>query len=135
MPSSNTQTEAFEVNFDGIVGPTHNYAGLSFGNVASTEHGGRVSSPRQAALQGLEKAWALHEMGLKQGVIPPQERPHIPTLRTLGFCGTDSEILRQCAQRAPQLLAAVSSASSMWVANACTAVSYTHLTLPTICSV
>ena len=135
MPPSNTQAEAFEVNFDGIVGPTHNYAGLSFGNVASTEHGGRVSSPRQAALQGLEKAWALHEMGLKQGVIPPQERPHIPTLRTLGFCGTDSEILRQCAQRAPQLLAAVSSASSMWVANACTVSPYadtadgkTHLT-------
>ncbi|MEQ3641325.1 MAG: N-succinylarginine dihydrolase, partial [Alteromonas sp.] len=22
----------FEVNFDGLVGPTHNYAGLSFGN-------------------------------------------------------------------------------------------------------
>ena len=135
MPPSSTQAKAFEVNFDGIVGPTHNYAGLSFGNVASTEHGGRVSSPKQAALQGLEKAWALHEMGLKQGVIPPQERPHIPTLRTLGFCGSDSEILRQTARRAPQLLAAVSSASSMWVANACTVSPYadtldskTHIT-------
>ena len=135
MSPSNPQAEAFEVNFDGIVGPTHNYAGLSFGNVASTEHGGRVSSPKQAALQGLEKAWTLHEMGLKQGVIPPQERPHIPTLRTLGFSGSDSEILRQSARRAPQLLAAVSSASSMWVANACTVSPYadtvdgkTHIT-------
>ena len=125
MSPSNTQAKAFEVNFDGIVGPTHNYAGLSFGNVASTAHGGRVSSPKQAALQGLEKAWALHEMGLKQGVIPPQERPHIPTLRTLGFCGSDSEILNQSARCAPQLLAAVSSASSMWVANACTVSPYT----------
>ena len=26
---------AYEVNFDGLVGPTHNYAGLSYGNVAS----------------------------------------------------------------------------------------------------
>ena len=129
MPPSSTQAKAFEVNFDGIVGPTHNYAGLSFGNVASTEHGGRVSSPKQAAMQGLEKAWALHEMGLKQGVIPPQERPHIPTLRTLGFCGSDSEILNQSARCAPQLLAAVSSASSMWVANACTVSPYTDTCL------
>ncbi len=27
--------QAFEANFDGLVGPTHNYAELSFGNVAS----------------------------------------------------------------------------------------------------
>ncbi|MBW8898636.1 MAG: N-succinylarginine dihydrolase, partial [Massilia sp.] len=26
---------AREFNFDGLVGPSHNYAGLSFGNVAS----------------------------------------------------------------------------------------------------
>jgi len=41
---------AHEVNFDGIVGPTHNYAGLSFGNIASQKHGGTVSSPKRAAL-------------------------------------------------------------------------------------
>ena len=112
--------KAWEVNFDGIVGPTHNYAGLSFGNVASSSHGGQSSSPRQAALQGLEKAWALNQMGLKQGIIPPQERPHIPTLRNLGFSGSETEVLGQVAKESPQLLAATSSASCMWVANAAT---------------
>lgn len=112
--------KAWEVNFDGIVGPTHNYAGLSFGNVASSSHGGQSSSPRQAALQGLEKAWALTQMDLKQGIIPPQERPHIPTLRNLGFSGSETEVLRQVAKESPQLLAATSSASCMWVANAAT---------------
>ena len=29
---------AWEVNFDGLVGLTHHYAGLSFGNEASTRH-------------------------------------------------------------------------------------------------
>jgi len=112
--------KAWEVNFDGIVGPTHNYAGLSFGNVASSSHGGQSSSPRQAALQGLEKAWALTQMDLKQGIIPPQERPHIPTLRNLGFSGSETEVLEQVAKESPQLLAATSSASCMWVANAAT---------------
>ncbi len=112
--------KAWEVNFDGIVGPSHNYAGLSFGNVASSSHGGQASSPRQAALQGLEKAWALTQMGMRQGIIPPQERPHIPTLRKLGFSGSDTEVLRQVAKESPQLLAATSSASCMWVANAAT---------------
>ncbi len=45
----------FEVNFDGIVGPTHNYSALSYGNVASMQHGKQTSNPRAAALQGLEK--------------------------------------------------------------------------------
>lgn len=115
-----SKIKAWEVNFDGIVGPSHNYAGLSFGNVASSSHGGQISSPRQAALQGLEKAWALTQMGLKQGIIPPQERPHIPTLRKLGFSGSEAEVLRQVAKESPQLLAATSSASCMWVANAAT---------------
>jgi succinylarginine dihydrolase len=46
---------AHEVNFDGIVGPTHNYAGLSYGNVASMKHKLSASNPRRAALEGLEK--------------------------------------------------------------------------------
>ena len=74
---------SYEVNFDGLVGPTHNYAGLSFGNVASADHGGLNSSPKQAALQGLDKMMALRQMGLKQAVLPPHERPHMATLRQL----------------------------------------------------
>jgi succinylarginine dihydrolase len=111
---------AKEVNFDGLVGPTHNFSGLSFGNVASHVHGGQKSSPRQAALQGLEKMKAVRRMGLPQAVLPPQERPHIPTLRRLGFHGDDAQILQAVGACAPHLLSAASSASCMWVANAAT---------------
>lgn len=112
--------KAFEVNFDGLVGPTHNFAGLSFGNVASHAHGGKSSSPREAALQGLEKMKAVRRMGLPQAVLPPQERPHLPTLRKLGFNGDDATVLASAAKKAPNLLAAACSASCMWVANAAT---------------
>ncbi len=113
-------TKTIEANFDGLVGQTHNYAGLSFGNRASTQHRGGVSRPKAAALQGLRKMKALTDMGLKQGVLLPHERPHIPTLRALGFDGTDAEVVQQTAKRAPLLLAQCYSASPMWVANAAT---------------
>lgn len=111
---------ATEVNFDGLVGPTHNYAGLSRGNVASLRHGGGVSHPRAAALQGLAKMKALADLGLPQAVLPPHERPALAPLRALGFGGTDAAVLAAAARHAPTLLAACSSASAMWVANAAT---------------
>lgn len=111
---------ASEANFDGLVGPTHNYAGLAHGNVASAKNAALPSNPREAALQGLAKMRALAAMGLAQGVLPPQERPHIPTLKALGFTGKDADVLAKAAREAPGLLAAVSSASSMWTANAAT---------------
>ncbi|MCA2018796.1 N-succinylarginine dihydrolase [Vibrio tritonius] len=111
---------AYEVNFDGLVGPTHNYAGLSYGNVASTNNKNVVANPKLAALQGLEKMKALADMGFKQGILPPQERPCIATLRQLGFGGTDQQVIEQASKQAPRLLANASSASSMWVANAAT---------------
>lgn len=113
----NTATEA---NFDGLVGPTHNYSGLSFGNVASLNNSARPSNPKAAAKQGLVKMKALADLGFVQGVLAPHERPHIPTLRRLGFSGSDANILEQAAKQAPKLLAAVSSASCMWTANAAT---------------
>ena len=109
-----------EANFDGLVGPTHNYAGLSIGNEASIRHGGKVANPREAALQGLEKMTALWELGFVQGVLPPQERPDIATLRRLGFHGSDARVLSDAARYAPAVLAACCSASSMWTANAAT---------------
>lgn len=112
--------KAFEANFDGLVGPTHNYAGLSFGNVASEQHKAAVSNPRLAAKQGLKKMKALHDMGLVQGVLAPQERPDIATLRQLGFGGSDADVLASAAKQAPRVLAACCSASSMWTANAAT---------------
>ncbi|GHM26574.1 hypothetical protein ECZU45_03610 [Escherichia coli] len=54
---------AWEVNFDGLVGLTHHYAGLSFGNEASTRHRFQVSNPRLAAKQGLLKMKALADAG------------------------------------------------------------------------
>ena len=112
--------KASEVNFDGLVGPTHNYAGLSHGNVASMSHGGAPSKPREAALQGLAKMKFLADLGVPQAVLPPHERPAIESLRALGFGGTDAQVLAAAAKAAPKLLVACSSASNMWVANAAT---------------
>nr|WP_297458978.1 N-succinylarginine dihydrolase [uncultured Halomonas sp.] len=109
-----------EVNFDGLVGPTHNYAGLAHGNVASMRHGGLDSNPREGALQGLAKMKALKDAGYAQGVLPPQQRPDLGALRDLGFSGSNAEVLERAAREAPQLLRAVCSASSMWTANAAT---------------
>ncbi|WP_028112288.1 N-succinylarginine dihydrolase [Ferrimonas kyonanensis] len=111
---------AFEANFDGLVGPTHNYAGLSFGNVASQSNAQAVSNPKAAALQGLEKMWSVKQLGLHQGVLAPQQRPDIHTLKTLGFSGSNGQILQQAYDTAPHLLMACYSASSMWTANAAT---------------
>ncbi|WP_448211242.1 N-succinylarginine dihydrolase [Colwellia sp. MEBiC06753] len=109
-----------EVNFDGLVGPTHNYAGLSEGNVASLNNAKDVSSPKQAAKQGLAKMKALHDMGMSQGILAPQERPDMYALRRLGFSGSDEQILAAAYKQAPALLSACCSASSMWTANAAT---------------
>ena len=100
-----------EVNIDGIVGSTHNYAGLSYGNIASEKHAFTTSNPKQAALQGLEKMKFLHDLGIPQIIMPPQPRPALHILKSLGYD----------INNAPdELLAQVYSASSMWVANAAT---------------
>ncbi|QGX38839.1 N-succinylarginine dihydrolase [Permianibacter aggregans] len=113
-------SKTVEINFDGLVGPTHNYAGLSWGNVASMGNKQAVANPREAVKQGLEKMYALHKLGIPQAFLPPLLRPHIETLRRLGYSGTDAQVLNKVAKRDPVLLACVNSASSMWTANACT---------------
>lgn len=102
--------ELVEINFDGIVGPSHNYAGLSLGNLAATRNQGKVSHPRAAALEGLAKMRANMAMGLAQGFFLPLPRPSAIWLDTLA---ADDET-------DPALLAAAWSASSMWTANAAT---------------
>jgi succinylarginine dihydrolase len=114
-----TTMPAAETNFDGIPGPTHNYAGLSIGNLASQAHANKPSNPKAAALQGLEKMKFLADLGVSQAVLPPDERPDIAALRRRGFAGTDAQIL-EAAARQPAVLAACSSASAMWAANAAT---------------
>ncbi|MET1756308.1 N-succinylarginine dihydrolase [Novosphingobium sp. RD2P27] len=100
-----------EINFDGIVGPSHNYAGLSVGNLASTRNFGRTSRPRDAALQGLAKMRLCLDLGLAQGWFMPQDRPN---QAWLGRMGTDMSLATA------ELRYAAMSASSMWAANAAT---------------
>jgi succinylarginine dihydrolase len=100
-----------EINFDGIVGPSHNYAGLSLGNLASSRHAGDPSYPRAAALQGLAKMRHNHALGLAQGLFVPLPRPNPVFLDALGLGDGQGD---------PRLRAAAWSASSMWTANAAT---------------
>lgn len=110
----------YELNMDGLVGPTHNYAGLAAGNVASINNALSISNPQAAALQGLEKMRLLFNMGLKQGILPPHQRPNLHLLDQLGFYGTPEQQIRKAFKTAPELLNACYSASSMWTANAAT---------------
>jgi succinylarginine dihydrolase len=113
-------TSAVEANADGLIGPTHSYAGLSPGNLASSLNKGEASNPRAAVLQGLDKMKRLADLGLPQFVLPPHERPDIPFLRSLGFTGSDARVLEQAWKDAPSFAAAACSASPMWAANAAT---------------
>ncbi|MEH6789378.1 N-succinylarginine dihydrolase [Parasphingorhabdus sp.] len=100
-----------EINFDGIIGPSHNYAGLSFGNMASSSHAGETAYPREAALQGIEKMRHNLDLGLAQGFFMPLDRPNDAWLKNLGTTVGETEA---------HLRAAALSASSMWAANAAT---------------
>lgn len=111
---------AVEVNFDGLIGPTHNYAGLSLGNVASARNAGGTSRPRAAALQGLSKMRLLMSLGLRQGFFLPHDRPNAAWLRSLGFAGSDAAVCAAAYAADPALFGNAMSASSMWTANAAT---------------
>lgn len=100
-----------EINFDGIVGPSHNYAGLSPGNLAATRNAGATAHPRSAALQGIAKMRANLALGLRQGIFPPHSRPDHAWLEALGIDYTGAP---------PHLRAQALSASAMWAANAAT---------------
>ncbi len=112
--------DAVEINFDGLIGPTHNFAGLAAGNLASQSHRAQESHPRFAALQGLAKMRVLMGLGVPQAVLPPQPRPSLTLLRRLGFVGTDATVIGDAFRQAPHLLAVAMSGSSMWTANAAT---------------
>jgi len=109
-----------EYNFDGLVGPTHHYAGLSYGNLASEKHGGAPGNPRSAALQGLRKARFVAQLGVGQAMLPPQLRPNLRTLHRLGFAGSSRDVLPRALRVAPELLGLTGSSSAMWAANAAT---------------
>lgn len=104
-------TKLQEINFDGIIGPSHNYAGLSLGNIASSSNAGEASYPREAALQGIAKMRHNIALGLAQGFFMPLDRPNIGWLNALGTTVNQAE---------SHIRAAAYSASSMWAANAAT---------------
>jgi succinylarginine dihydrolase len=108
------------VNFDGLVGLTHSYAGLASGNIASAKNALQPSNPRSAALEGLGKMKKLADAGIPQGVLPPHERPDLTELRLTWHRGSDAEVLEAAARETPSFLLACSSASAMWTANAAT---------------
>jgi succinylarginine dihydrolase len=99
-----------ENNYDGLVGPSHKYAGLSFGNLAATAHAGEVSYPRAAALQGLAKMRGNLALGLAQGFFVPLPRPNPAWLEAIDADASTDAVL----------VAGAWSASSMWTANAAT---------------
>lgn len=100
-----------EINFDGIVGPSHNYAGLSPGNLAATSNAGMASRPREAALEGLAKMRANLALGLTQGILLPHDRPDDRWL---------SSLATSYGAAPAHLKAQALSASPMWAANAAT---------------
>lgn len=110
----------FELQLEGLVGPTHNYAGLSHGNVASANSALSISSPKTAALQSLEKMKFLDDMHVPVAIMPPHPRPYLEFLSRLGYRGDASALVQQVATDSPKLLAAIWSASTMWTANAAT---------------
>ncbi len=111
---------AVEANCDGLVGPTHSFAGLAPGNLASEMNKGDPSNPRGAVLEGLAKMKLLADLGLPQFALPPHERPDVGFLRSVGFGGSDAAVIETAARQAPELLNTACSASPMWAANAAT---------------
>lgn len=102
---------AIEINFDGIIGPSHNFAGLSLGNLAATRNAGRTAYPRQAALEGIAKMRVNLDLGLVQGLLSPHDRPDGRWLASLATTMADAD---------EGLRANAMSASAMWAANAAT---------------
>lgn len=113
-----TSAEWVELQLDGMVGPSHHFAGLGLGNLASQAHRHQISFPRAAALEGLAKVRRVMELGIPQALLPPQHRPRLDWLRQVGFEGDDAEVIAQAGAGEGDWLSSAYSASSMWAANA-----------------
>lgn len=108
----------YEVNFDGIPGPTHLFSGLSPGNIASEINEGAESNPRAAAKQSLEKIKFISELSICEAVIPPQIRPEMSVVKMLGYEGSRADQLKKLREEDPKTFKAVFSSAFMWTANA-----------------
>lgn len=110
--------EFVEINVDGMIGPSHHFGGLGVENKASEENRSHYSSPKRAALQGLSKMELVASYGIPQFYLPPPSRPVWRWLASLGFTGTQAQIIAQCHKEFPLLLSAAYSSAFMWTANA-----------------
>ncbi|MBZ5508294.1 MAG: N-succinylarginine dihydrolase [Acidobacteriia bacterium] len=111
-----------EISFEGIPGPSHSFGGLAYGDFAAMASAGKKSNPRMAAKQCIQKMRLLVERGVPVVILPPHERPALWFLRSIGYCGADSQILQTIAKSATWLLPVIYSSSGMWCANAATVV-------------
>jgi succinylarginine dihydrolase len=110
----------YEVNIDGLIGPSHNYGGLGTGNLPAQKNKYLISHPRQAALQGLQKMRFIHSLGLKQALFPPHERPSMEAMWKNGLKGNEKKILSSFHGKKIESILPYCSASAMWTANAAT---------------
>ncbi|XZE19847.1 N-succinylarginine dihydrolase [Pirellulaceae bacterium SH449] len=110
--------EFVEINVDGMIGPSHHFGGLGVENKASEQNRSSCSSPKRAALQGLSKMEIVASYGIPQFYLPPPSRPVWRWLASLGFTGTQAQIIAQCQKEFPLLLSAAYSSAFMWTANA-----------------
>ncbi len=134
---NNSTNQVKEYNFDGLTGPTHNYAGLSVGNKASMSNKNKISSPKKAALEGLEKMKFLMDLGFPQALLPPVLRPDFSFLKKLQEHLTSpkkksnynfykfnqsekTKLIHTIYQFSPELLSTCYSSGSMWSANSAT---------------
>lgn len=117
------KTDVVEVNFDGLVGPTHHYAGLAFGNEASIQHANTISHPKEAALQSLAKMRLMLRLGIPQGIFLPHTQPNLSALASLQLSGDLQQQLETLFKNDPQRFCALFSSSAMWAANAATVTS------------
>lgn len=108
----------YEINFDGLPGPTHLFSGLALGNLASATNEGLVSRPKAAALQSLEKIKFLAQLGIREAIIPPQIRPELEAIKALGHKGPRNEVLKKIYEQDPKLFKSIFSSAFMWTANA-----------------
>jgi len=109
-----------ELNIDALPGLTHHYGGYAFGNLPSMQNKKKVSYPKEAALQSLEKMRTVHLSGVPQMVFPPHFRPSLSTLRAIGFSGSEEQIIAKASKEAPEIYYKLCSSAGMWMANAAT---------------
>ncbi len=109
-----------EVIFIGIPGPTYNFSGLAYGNVAESKYEGSVSQPKLAAIQSLKLAAAILERDITVGILPPLHRPDLALLKHIGYEGAPEKMIETAGEDNYRLLANICASSNMWIANSAT---------------